>query len=95
MRYACRPIQPSWPRNQIDLEQVRTAFPAAALIYPLARCTDYSKAYTVQSDSQLTNAAQFGQLIVTYKNGSPVHLNEIAHVYDSIADEKSRFWNQQ
>jgi HAE1 family hydrophobic/amphiphilic exporter-1 len=79
--------------KQIDLEQVRTALSSGSINLPSGSLYGYSKAYTVQSDSQLTSAIQFGQLIVTYKNGSPVYLNEIAHVYDSIADEKSRFWN--
>ena len=59
---------------------------------PPAPLYGYSKAYTVQSDSQLTNAEQFGRLIVTYKNGSPVHLDEVAHVFDSVANEKTKFW---
>ena len=45
------------------------------LVFSLATLYGYSKGYTVQSDSQLTNAAQFARLIVTYKNGSPVHLD--------------------
>jgi HAE1 family hydrophobic/amphiphilic exporter-1 len=79
--------------KQIDLEQVRTALSSGSVNLPAGSLYGYSKAYTVSSDSQLTSAAQFGQLIVTYKNGSPVYLNEVAHVYDSVADERSRFWN--
>jgi len=79
--------------QQIDLEQVRTALSSGSVNLPAGSLYGYSKAYTVQSDSQLTSAAQFGQLIVTYRNGSPVRLDEVAHVYDSVSDEKSRFWN--
>ena len=79
--------------EQIDLEQVRTALSSGSVNLPAGSLYGYSKAYTVSSDSQLTSAAQFAKLIVTYKNGSPVYLDEVAHVYDSVADEKSRFWN--
>jgi HAE1 family hydrophobic/amphiphilic exporter-1 len=78
--------------KQIDLEQVRTALTSGSVNLPAGSLYGYSKAYTVSSDSQLTSAAQFGHLIVTYKNGSPVYLNEVAHVYDSVSDEKTRFW---
>ncbi len=78
--------------KQIDLEQVRAALSSGSVNLPAGALYGYAKAYTVQSDSQLTNAAQFGKLIVTYKNGSPVHLNEVAHVFDSVADNKSVFW---
>ena len=77
---------------QIDLEQVRNALSTGSLNLPAGSLYGYSKGYTVQSDSQLTNATQFARLIVTYKNGSPVHLDEVAHVYDSVASEKTRFW---
>ena len=77
---------------QIDLEQVRGALSTGSVDLPAGSLYGYSKAYTVQSDSQLTNAGQFGRLIVTYKNGNPVHLDEVAHVFDSVSDTKSRFW---
>jgi hydrophobe/amphiphile efflux-1 (HAE1) family protein len=77
---------------QIDLEQVRNAMATGSINLPAGSLYGYSKAYTVQSDSQLTNAEQFGRLIVTYKNGSPVHLDEVAHVFDSVANEKTKFW---
>jgi hydrophobe/amphiphile efflux-1 (HAE1) family protein len=77
---------------QIDLEQVRGALASGSVNLPAGSLYGYSKGYTVQSDSQLTNADQFGRLIVTYKNGSPVHLDEVAHVFDSVATEKTKFW---
>jgi hydrophobe/amphiphile efflux-1 (HAE1) family protein len=77
---------------QIDLEQVRNAMATGSINLPAGSLYGYSKAYTVQSDSQLTNAEQFGRLIVTYKNGSPVHLDDVAHVFDSVANEKTKFW---
>jgi HAE1 family hydrophobic/amphiphilic exporter-1 len=93
-KYAVR-VQADPPKlaaYQIDLEQVRNALSTGSLNLPAGSLYGYSKGYTVQSDSQLTNAAQFARLIVTYKNGSPVHLDEVAHVYDSVASEKTRFW---
>src|SRR5258708_5774877 len=77
---------------QIDLEQVRGALSSGSVNLPAGSLYGYTKAYTVQSDSQLTNAAQFARLIVTYKNGSPVHLDEVAHVFDSVSNERTRFW---
>jgi HAE1 family hydrophobic/amphiphilic exporter-1 len=76
----------------MDLEQIRTALSSGSVDLPAGSLYGYSKAYTVQSDSQLTSAAQFGRLIVTYKNGSPVRLDEVAHVFDSVSNDKSRFW---
>jgi hydrophobe/amphiphile efflux-1 (HAE1) family protein len=49
----------------------------------------------VESNSQLTSAPQFAQLIVTYRNGSPVHLDELGKVLDSVSDTKTIFWINQ
>ncbi len=78
--------------HQVDLETVRTALASGSVNLPAGSLYGYTKAYTVQSNSQLTSAAQFAQLIVTYKNGSPLRLNELGKVFDSVSDTKTRFW---
>ena len=78
--------------RQVDLETVRNALASGSVNLPAGSLYGFQKAYTVQSDSQLTSAKQFSKLIVTYHNGSPVHLDEIANVYDSVANERTRFW---
>ncbi|MBV9405865.1 MAG: efflux RND transporter permease subunit, partial [Acidobacteriaceae bacterium] len=78
--------------RQIDLEQVRNALSTGSLNLPAGELYGYSKAYTVQSNSQLTSASQFARLIVTYKNGSPVHLDELGNVFDSVSNDKTIFW---
>jgi len=78
--------------RRIDLEQVRTALSTGSLNLPAGSLYGTSKAYTVQSSSQLTTAPQFAQLIVTYANGSPVRLHEVARVLDDVSNNRSKFW---
>ena len=78
--------------RQIDLEEVRNSLAAGSLNLPAGELYGYSKAYTVQSNSQLTSASQFARLIVSYRNGSPVHLDEVANVFDSVSNDKTMFW---
>jgi HAE1 family hydrophobic/amphiphilic exporter-1 len=78
--------------RQIDLEQVRNALSSGSLNLPAGELYGHSKAYTVQSNSQLTSAAQFAHLIVTYHNGSPVRLDELGKVFDSVSDIRTKFW---
>ncbi len=78
--------------HQIDLEQVRNALATGSLNLPAGSLYGLSKAYSVQANSQLTSASQFAQLIVTYKNGSPVRLDELGRVLDSVSDLHSVFW---
>ncbi len=78
--------------HQLDLESVRNSMAQGSINLPAGSLYGYNKAYTVQSDSQLTNAQQFGRLIVQYKNGNAVHLDEVAHVFDSVSNTKTKFW---
>jgi hydrophobe/amphiphile efflux-1 (HAE1) family protein len=81
--------------RQVDLEEVRTALANGSVNLPAGSLYGFSKAYTVESNSQLTSAPQFAQLIVTYRNGSPVHLDELGKVLDSVSDTKTIFWINQ
>ena len=47
---------------------------------------------TVQTNAQLDDAAQFRKLIVAYRNGSPVRLEEVANVLDSVENNKVASW---
>lgn len=51
-----------------------------------------SKARTIEATGQLTDAASFRELIVSYRNGFPVRLREIATVIDGVENEKNLGW---
>jgi hydrophobic/amphiphilic exporter-1 (mainly G- bacteria), HAE1 family len=44
------------------------------------------------ANGQLTSAADFRRLIVVHRNGSPVRLEELGNVVDSVEDDKSASW---
>ena len=77
---------------QVDLEQVRNALASGSINLPAGSLYGYTKSYTVQSNSQLTTAPQFGDLIVAYKNGAPLRLRDLGKVLDSVSNDKTRFW---
>jgi hydrophobe/amphiphile efflux-1 (HAE1) family protein len=81
--------------RQVDLEEVRAALASGSVNLPAGSLYGFSKAYTVESNSQLTSAPQFARLIVTYRNGSPVHLEELGNVLDSVSNTKTVFWINQ
>jgi HAE1 family hydrophobic/amphiphilic exporter-1 len=76
----------------LDLEQVRTALTSNSANLPTGTLYGDARDYSLQADSQLTTAAQFSQLIVTYANGIPLRLNQVADVLDSTSNKKSMFW---
>jgi HAE1 family hydrophobic/amphiphilic exporter-1 len=47
---------------------------------------------TLKTNDQLPNAAAFSQLVVTYRNGAPVRLQDVAHVFDSVENNRVASW---
>jgi len=47
---------------------------------------------TLKTNDQLPNAAAFSQLIVTYRNGAPIRLQDVAHVVDSVENNRVASW---
>ena len=50
------------------------------------------QAYTLKLNGELHNAEGFGNLIVAWRNGSPVRLNEVADVIDSVENDMNSAW---
>ena len=50
------------------------------------------QAFTVQPQGQIMNAAGFRPLILTYRAGNPVRLEDVANVFDGIQNDKSISW---
>jgi HAE1 family hydrophobic/amphiphilic exporter-1 len=49
-------------------------------------------ALSLQASGQLSNAAGFRNMIVAYRNGAPVHLEELGKVLDDVQDSRSASW---
>jgi hydrophobe/amphiphile efflux-1 (HAE1) family protein len=76
----------------LDLEQIRTALASNSANLPSGTLYGDDRDYSLQANSQLTTAEQFSQLIVTYRDGVALRLNQVADVFDSSRDDKSTFW---
>src|SRR5262249_21864521 len=50
------------------------------------------KATYVQATGQLTDAESYKPMIVTYRNGAPVRLDQLGRVFDSVQNDKVAAW---
>ncbi|HKF69563.1 MAG TPA: efflux RND transporter permease subunit [Vicinamibacterales bacterium] len=78
--------------RQIGINEVETALrnwnvnvPAGTLIGP-------HKSFTLQATGQLMNADQYKDMVVTYRNGAPVRLQELGTVIDGVEDQRTASW---
>ena len=78
--------------RQIGVDQVATAIQLANANRPTGTLQGQQRAFVVQADGQLSSAAAYGPVIVAYRNGSPVRLDEVAHVFDGVENDKTASW---
>jgi hydrophobic/amphiphilic exporter-1 (mainly G- bacteria), HAE1 family len=76
----------------IGVDQVATAVQEANVDLPTGTLYGAHQAFTVQTNGQLTDAAAYQPLIVTYKNGSPARLRDLGRVIDSVENDKTAAW---
>ncbi|HEX6433205.1 MAG TPA: efflux RND transporter permease subunit, partial [Gemmatimonadales bacterium] len=94
MKYAVRiQIDPQQlAARSIGIDEVSAAVENGNVNLPTGVLWGTDKAYSVESQGQLTNAADFGALVVTYRDGAPVRLRDLGRVIDSVQDTKRASW---
>ena len=76
----------------LDLEQLRAALASNSANLPSGTLYGDNKDISLQTNSQLTKAADFSQMIVAYSEGAPIRLQQVANVFNSSRNDRSRFW---
>ena len=78
--------------RQIGIDDVTNALNSGNTNTPTGTLYGQNHTFTILSNGQLRNAAQFGPMIVAYRNGAPVRLDQLGRVIDSVQDDKSASW---
>src|ERR1700761_1093543 len=72
--------------RHIGINEVETALKNWNVNSPTGTIVGPHKAFTLQASGQLMDAAQFKGMIVSYRNGSPVRLQELGSIQDGVED---------
>jgi multidrug efflux pump len=70
----------------LGLEDVRAMLAAANANRPKGDVTGAVQSWSIRTDDQLLEAAQYGPLVIAYRDGAPVRLDDVATVEDSVED---------
>lgn len=81
--------------RQVGINEVAAAIQNWNVNLPTGTLFGPHQAYNVQSNGQLMNAAAYRPLVVSWKNGAPVRLEQLATVIDSVEDERTGAWTYQ
>ena len=76
----------------VGINEVEQAIANANVNLPTGTLYGTDRVFAVQATGQLYDAAAFRPVIVTYRNGSPIRLEELGRVIDSVQDDKVAAW---
>jgi len=93
-KYAVRiQLNPDKLANQnLGIDEVAQAIRKANVNLPTGTLSGKHLAYTVQANGQITKADGYNNLIVAYRNGSPVRLQDLGVAVDSVENDKVAAW---
>ena len=78
--------------RQIGIDQVTQAINGSNVNRPTGTLFGPNRNFVVQSSGQLMSAEQFRPIVVAYRNGNPVRLEEVARVYDGVENPRNGSW---
>src|SRR6266567_6836091 len=76
----------------LSLEDIRAAVARANSSTPVGTLNGPKQDVALQASGQMDKAIDYRQVVVAWRNGSPVKLDEVARIYDSVENDKIASW---
>ena len=76
----------------IGIDEVEASIQRHNVNLPSGTLWGQRQAFTIEDNGQVMNAAAYRPLAVTYRNGSPVRLEELGDVIDGVQNDKVITW---
>ncbi|MGK5014394.1 efflux RND transporter permease subunit [Janthinobacterium sp. HLS12-2] len=77
----------------LGLDSLRTAIAGANVNSAKGSFDGPTRSFTINANDQLVTAEDYKRLIITYKNGAPVRLLDVANVVDSAENTRLGAWS--
>ena len=78
--------------RQIGIDEVAMAIGDANVNLPTGVLDGVKQAFTIEANGQMFKAAAYRQTVVAYRDGSPVRLEELGRVIDSVENTRTASW---
>jgi multidrug efflux pump len=93
VRIRANPVQLS--SYGINMEDLRTALTQASVNAAKGNFDGPRQDYQIDSNDQLISSADYRDVVVAYRNGSPVMLTDVAEVIDGVENNSQAAWMNQ
>jgi len=78
--------------RNISLEDIRSVVSKTNSNTPVGTLNGPKQSVTLKASAAMTNAEEYRKVVVAYRNGVPVHLDQVARVIDSVENDKTASW---
>ncbi|AIF46582.1 efflux RND transporter permease subunit [Dyella japonica] len=86
-------VNPSQLANLgLTMEDVRSALTEANVNAPKGTLNGATQSYSIGTNDQLADAAEYKNTIIAYKNNAPVRLSDVASVVDGVENDQLAAW---
>ncbi len=79
-------------QRNISLDDIRTVVSKANSNTPVGTLNGPNQTVTLTASSAMTKAEEYRKVVVAYRNGAPVYLDQVARVIDSVENDKIASW---
>ncbi|XXJ18776.1 efflux RND transporter permease subunit [Desulfovibrio caledoniensis] len=77
---------------ELGVDEVAEAVRKGNVNLPVGTVSGPVREYIVRSSGKLMNAGDYKPLVVAWRDGAPVRLSDVAHVFDSVEQTRRRNW---
>ena len=77
---------------ELGVDEVAEAVRKGNVNLPVGTVSGPVREYIVRSSGKLMNAEDYKPLVVAWRQGAPVRLSDVAHVFDSVEQTRRRNW---
>jgi HAE1 family hydrophobic/amphiphilic exporter-1 len=78
--------------HKVGIDEVEQALAKHNVNLPVGTLWGNNQAFTLKASGQLMTSAGFRDMIVAYRNGSPVRLKDLGQVTDGLQNDKTANW---
>src|SRR5437588_760639 len=78
--------------RNISLDDIRNVVSKANSNTPVGTLNGPKQSMTLTASGAMTKAEEYRKVVVAYRNGAPVHLDQIGRVIDSVENDKVASW---
>jgi HAE1 family hydrophobic/amphiphilic exporter-1 len=78
--------------RNISLDDIRSVVSKTSSNTPVGTLNGPKQSVTLAASGAMTRAEEYRKVVVAYRNGAPIHLDEVARVVDSVENDKIASW---